>query len=57
MGIKVQDCTVELIFSIWDQDIKVSDVPGIIEEALDKAGYALSSSPSVVMVRERVEEI
>lgn len=57
MEVKVQDCTVELIFSIWDQDIKVSDVPGIIEEALDKAGYALSNSPSVVMVRERVEEI
>lgn len=57
MEVKVQDCTVELIFSIWDQDIKVSDVPGIIEEALDKAGYALSSSPSVVMVRERLEEI
>ena len=57
MKVKVRDCTVELVFSIWDSEMKVKDVEYIIEQAIEKAGYSLSDGPNVVMVREREEDI
>ena len=57
MIVKIKDCTVELVFSIWDDEIEVTDVEHIITEAIEKAGYSLSSEPNVVMVREREEDI
>ena len=57
MKVKVRDCTVELVFSIWDNEMKVEDVGHIITEAIEKAGYSLSSGPDVVMVREREEDM
>lgn len=54
---KVKRCTVELVFDIWENELDVNDVPKIIEAGVEKMGYALYSSPSVVMVRDiEVEE-
>jgi len=57
MTVKVKDCTVELVFSIWNNEIEVTEVEHIITEAIEKAGYSLSSGPNIVMVREREEDI
>lgn len=57
MTVKVKDCTVELVFSIWNNEIEVSEVEQIITEAIENAGYSLSSGPNIVMVREREEDI
>ena len=57
MKVKVRDCTVELVFSIWNNEIEVSEVEQIITEAIENAGYSLSDGPNVVMVREREEDI
>ena len=57
MKVKIKDCTVELVFSIWDNEVDVKDVEHIITEAIEKAGYSLSDGPNVVMVREREEDI
>lgn len=57
MKVKIKDCTVELVFSIWDNELDVEDVEHIITEAIEKAGYSLSDGPNVVMVREREEDI
>ena len=57
MKVKIKDCTVELVFSIWDNEIEVKDVGHIIEEAIEKAGYSLSSGPNIVMIKEREEDM
>ena len=57
MKVKIKDCTVELVFSIWDNEVDVKDVEHIITEAIEKAGYSLSDGPNVVMVREREEDM
>lgn len=57
MTVKVKDCTVELVFSIWNNEIEVTEVEHIITEVIEKAGYSLSSGPNIVMVREREEDI
>lgn len=57
MTVKVKDCTVELVFSIWNNEIEATEVEHIITEAIEKAGYSLSSGPNIVMVREREEDI
>lgn len=57
MLVKVTSCTVELVFDIWDNEVDVKDVPKIIEEAVERSGYSLSSGPNVVMTRERTEEM
>ena len=41
MKVKVRDCTVELVFSIWDNEMKVEDVGHIITEAIEKAGLEI----------------
>lgn len=57
MKVKVKDCTVELVIGIWDDEVEVKDIEHVIEEAIENVGYALSSGPKVVMVREREEEV
>ena len=49
---KVKRCTVELVFDIWEDELDVNDVPKVIEEGVEKMGYALYSGPNVVMVRD-----
>ena len=57
MKVKIKDCTVELVFSIWNNEVQVEEVEHIITEAIEKAGYSLSSGPNIVMVREREEDM
>ena len=49
---KVKRCTVELVVDIWENELDVNDVPKVIEEGVEKIGYALYSGPNVVMVRD-----
>ena len=54
---KIQHCTIELVFDIWDDEVDVKDVPMIIEQAIERMGYSLASGPNVVMVREQEVEV
>lgn len=57
MKVNVKSCKIELVFDIWDNELEVQDVPSIIEEAVEKSGYSLSSGPIVMEVTDRIEEM
>lgn len=52
---KVKRCKVVLEFDVYE-NMDVNDVPDIIEEAIERSGYALSSGPEVVEINEIEEE-
>lgn len=53
---KVTDVELRVIFSIWDDELKVDEVPAIVIDAVDHAGYGLKEV-EVVNTVETEEEV
>ena len=56
-SVKVTEVTCQVVFSIWDDEIEVTDVPGIIERAVEKAGYSLTSGPEIITTTVNYQEV
>lgn len=53
MGVvKVKRVKLSIEFDIWDSEVEVEDVPGIVEDAVDHMGYSLYSTPEIVSVTD-----
>lgn len=53
---KVKRCKLEVVFDVWEDELEVTDVPKVIEESVDHAGYSLSECTVVSVTEEEVEE-
>lgn len=53
--VRIKHCKVEVIFDIWEDEMKVEDIPQVINDAVDHAGYSCAQMPEVVQVVEKME--
>ena len=51
-AVKVKRVKLSIEFDVWDGEVEVEDVPGIVEYAVDHAGYSLHSTPEIVSVTD-----
>lgn len=51
----VKHVEVKLVFSIWNNELEINDVPKVITEAVERAGYSLENI-EVVKTVETEEE-
>lgn len=53
---KVTNVELKIVFSIWEDEVSVDEVPMIVTDAVDHAGYGLKDI-EVVKVVETEEEV
>lgn len=53
---KVTNVELKVVFSIWDDGLEADEVPAVITEAVDHAGYGLKEI-EIVKVVETEEEV